>query len=94
MNSVIGGAKTELIVDEDAYERELDLLRFQVNEIEAAQLQVEEEETLEQSFQRATHSARLAELAAEAKALINGVEPSAQIDQQHRPVAPANGRLG
>ena len=70
--------KTELIVDEDAYERELDLLRFQVNEIEAAQLQVEEEETLEQSFQRATHSARLAELAAEAKALINGVEPSAQ----------------
>ena len=70
--------KTELIVDEDAYERELDLLRFQVNEIEAAQLQVEEEETLEQSFQRATHSARLAELATEAKALINGVEPSAQ----------------
>ena len=51
--------KTELIVDEDAYERELDLLRFQVNEIEAAQLQVEEDEMLEQSFQRATHSARL-----------------------------------
>ena len=70
--------KTSLIVDEDAYERELDLLRFQVNEIEAAQLQPDEEEGLEQSYQRATNSARLAELAGEAKLLINGAEPSAE----------------
>ena len=33
--------KPELIVDEDAYARELDLLRFQVSEIEAAQLEAD-----------------------------------------------------
>jgi len=66
----------ELIVDEDAYARELDLLRFQVNEIESAQLKTGEESELEQAFQRTTHSARLAELAVEACGLINNDEPS------------------
>ncbi len=68
--------KTELIVDEDAYARELDLLRFQVSEIESAQLKADEEPELEQAFQRATHSARLAELAVEARCLIDNDEPS------------------
>ena len=68
--------KAELIVDEDAYERELDLLRFQVDEIESAQLNEDEEEGLEQSFKRVTNSARLAELVGEVKALVNGSEPS------------------
>ena len=68
--------KAELIVDEDAYARELDLLRFQVSEIESAQLKPAEEPELEQAFQRATHSARLAELSAEARQLIDSGEPS------------------
>ena len=70
--------KAELIVDEDAYERELDLLRYQVNEIETAQLNPDEEGELEQAFQRSNNAARLAELAAETKAILNGAEPSAQ----------------
>ena len=70
--------KAELIVDEDAYERELDLLRFQVNEIETAQLKPDEEGELEQAFKRSNNAARLAELAAETKAILNGAEPSAQ----------------
>jgi len=74
--STLAAQKAELIVDEDAYARELDLLRFQVAEIESAQLKPDEEPELEQAFQRATHSARLAELAAEARGLIDGAEPS------------------
>ena len=72
----LASQKAELIVDEDAYARELDLLRFQVSEIESAQLKPDEEPELEQAFQRATHSARLAELAAEARQLIDDREPS------------------
>ena len=68
--------KSELIVDEDAYERELDLLRFQVNEIEIAQLKADEEDELEHSFQRVANSSRLAELVNEAKSLINSGDPN------------------
>ena len=74
--STLAAQKAELIVDEDAYARELDLLRFQVAEIESADLKPGEEPELEQAFQRATHSARLAELVAEARGLIDGAEPS------------------
>ena len=74
--SVLAGQKADLIVDEGAYTRELDLLRFQVDEIESARLSSDEEPQLERAFQRATHSARLADLAAEARQLIDGGEPS------------------
>ncbi len=74
--AALASQKAELIVDEDAYARELDLLRFQVSEIESAQLKPDEEPELEQAFQRATHSARLAGLAAEARQLIDDREPS------------------
>ena len=73
--SDLAAQKTELIVDEDAYARELDLLRFQVAEIETAQLKPDEEPELEKAFQRATHSARLAELGAEARSIIDNTEP-------------------
>jgi DNA repair protein RecN (Recombination protein N) len=53
--------KAALIVDERAYAQQLDLLRFQVNEITAARLQPEEEERVEQDFQRAGNAARLLE---------------------------------
>ena len=72
----LAAQKAELIVDEDVYARELDLLRFQVSEIESAQLKPAEEPELEQAFQRATHSARLGELSAEARQLIDSGEPS------------------
>ena len=72
----LAAQKAELIVDEDAYVRELDLLRFQVSEIGSAQLNAAEEAELEQAFQRTTHSARLAELSAEARQLIDSGEPN------------------
>jgi DNA repair protein RecN (Recombination protein N) len=53
--------KAALIVDERAYAQQLDLLRFQVNEITLARLQPEEEERVEQDFQRAGNAARLLE---------------------------------
>jgi DNA repair protein RecN (Recombination protein N) len=54
--------KAALIVDERAYAQQLDLLRFQKNEISAAHLQADEEARQEQEFQRASHAARLLEL--------------------------------
>ena len=74
--AALAAQKAVLIVDEDAYARELDLLRFQVGEIESARLKADEESELEEAFQRATHSARLAELAVEARELIDSDAPS------------------
>jgi DNA repair protein RecN (Recombination protein N) len=54
--------KAALIIDERAYAQQLDLLRFQVNEILSARLQPGEEERLEQDFKRAGNAARLLEL--------------------------------
>ncbi|PWU10128.1 MAG: DNA repair protein RecN [Verrucomicrobia bacterium] len=54
--------KAALIVDEQTYARQLDLLRFQVSEISGARLQPEEEEQLEQDFRRASNAARLLQL--------------------------------
>ena len=53
--------KAALIVDERAYAQQLDLLRFQVNEISSARLLPEDEERVEQDFQRAGNAARLLE---------------------------------
>ncbi len=53
--------KAALVVDERAYAQQLDLLRFQVNEINSARLQPEEEERVEQDFKRAGNAARLLE---------------------------------
>src|SRR5688500_4256840 len=51
--------KTELIVDERTYAQQLDLLRHQMKEIDAARLQPDEETRLESDHQRATHATRL-----------------------------------
>ena len=53
---------TELSTSEAALEREVDLLRHQVNEIEAAQLRPEEEEELLARYSVAANSRRLMEL--------------------------------
>ena len=54
--------KTALVVDEKTYAQQLDLLRFQVREISAAQLQPGEDEAVEQEFARASNSAKLLQL--------------------------------
>jgi DNA repair protein RecN (Recombination protein N) len=54
--------KSALVVDEKTYAQQLDLLRFQTQEISAARLQPGEGETVEQEFQRASNAARLLQL--------------------------------
>lgn len=55
--------KSALIVDEKTYAQQLDLLRFQTNEIEAARLHPDEEAQLQLDYHRASNAARLLELA-------------------------------
>ncbi len=55
------GELDELRNAERASEQELDLLRFQVNEIEAADLQPGEQDALEQRYRLASNSSRLLE---------------------------------
>jgi len=54
--------KASLIVDEKTYAQQLDLLRFQVKEIEAARFQPDEEAQIEQEHHRASNAARLLSL--------------------------------
>ena len=54
--------KSALIVDEKTYAQQLDLLRFQVQEISAARLQPDEETAVEEEFNRANNSAKLLQL--------------------------------
>jgi DNA repair protein RecN (Recombination protein N) len=68
----VAARKAELIVDERTYAQQLDLLGHQVKEITAARLQPDEETTLEQEHQRATHAARLIELCQNASELVGG----------------------
>jgi len=55
--------KTALIVDEKRYAHQLDLLRFQVQEISAARLAPGMDEEIEQEHRRVSNAARLLELA-------------------------------
>ncbi|HKQ40360.1 MAG TPA: DNA repair protein RecN [Verrucomicrobiae bacterium] len=68
--------KIALIVDEKTYAQQLDLLRFQVNEITAARLQPAEEVALGQEYQRASNSAKLLGLSQSALALLSGGDQS------------------
>jgi DNA repair protein RecN (Recombination protein N) len=54
--------KAALVVDEKTYAQQLDLLRFQVHEIETARLQPDEEEQLTQEHHRVSNAARLLQL--------------------------------
>jgi DNA repair protein RecN (Recombination protein N) len=54
--------KAALVVDEKTYAQQLDLLRFQVQEIFAARLQPDEVETVESEFNRASNAAKLLQL--------------------------------
>lgn len=68
--------KAALIVDEQTYAQQLDLLRFQTNEISAARLQPGEEADLEQNFQRASNAARLLELTQAAMGVLSEADNS------------------
>jgi DNA repair protein RecN (Recombination protein N) len=54
--------KAALIVDEKTYAQQLDLLRFQVEEITSARIQPSEGERVEQEYQRASNAAKLLQL--------------------------------
>ena len=54
--------KSALVVDEKTYARQLDLLRFQVQEISTARLQPDEEKSVEEEFNRSSNAAKLLQL--------------------------------
>jgi DNA repair protein RecN (Recombination protein N) len=60
--AVLHAEKAALIVDERTYSQQLELLRFQVQEINAARVQPGEDQKAEQDFQRASSAARLLQL--------------------------------
>ncbi|HYG23306.1 MAG TPA: DNA repair protein RecN [Verrucomicrobiae bacterium] len=60
--ATIENAKASLIVDERTYAQQLDLLRFQANEISAARLQPGDDVSIEEEYQRASNAARLLQL--------------------------------
>lgn len=68
--------KAALIVDEQTYARQLDLLRFQCREIDAAKLQPEEESGLTEELHRAGNATRLLELSQEALNVLSEQEDS------------------
>lgn len=70
--------KTALIVDEKTYAQQLDLLRFQVQEINAAGLSPKDEGGLEEDYRRATNAARLLQLSQTALGLLSENEMSLQ----------------
>ncbi len=70
------GEKTALVVDEREYSRQLDLLRFQVNEIHQAKLDAAEESRLEADYRRATNAAQLLAACQSALATLNDDESS------------------
>ncbi len=53
----------DLVIDEKTYAQQVDLLRHQATEIEAARLLPEEEEQLTQDYHRSSNAARLQQLA-------------------------------
>ncbi len=57
---------------ESATEQELDMLRYQLEEIDTAQLTPEDEQDLEDRWRRASNASRLVESAAAATAALNG----------------------
>lgn len=69
--AAIESEKSALIVDEKTYAQQLDLLRFQVREIQEAKLQSGEEAQLEADYRRASNSAKLIELSQTALNLLS-----------------------
>ncbi len=60
--AILENEKSTLVVDEKTYAQQLDLLRFQVQEISAARLKIGEDEEVEAEFHRASNAAKLLQL--------------------------------
>ncbi len=60
--AILQEEKSALIVDEKTYAQQLDLLRFQVQEITGARLQPNEDDAVEEEFNRASNAAKLLQL--------------------------------
>ena len=71
--NALEGEKAALVVDEKTYAQQLDLLRFQVQEISAARLQPDEEQSVAEEFNRASNAARLLQLS---QAALDGLAES------------------
>ncbi len=63
--------KAALVIDEKTYAQQLDLLRFQVREIDGAKLQPGEDEQIEAEYKRSSNAARLLELGQSALGLLS-----------------------
>lgn len=70
-------ANSELAMDEQEFTRRLEILQFQIQEIQEAQLTPDDEENLENAYQRASNAAQIHTLCQEANHLLNDSEPSA-----------------
>jgi DNA repair protein RecN (Recombination protein N) len=60
--AAVAAQKSALIVDEKTYAQQLELLRYQADEISSARLQPEEETQVEQDHRRATNALKLLQL--------------------------------
>ncbi len=69
--------KRSLVMDDKEFQRQLDLVAHQANEIEAARLTDDEEEKLEGDYRRATSMQKLIELASRAQDALSEGEASA-----------------
>jgi DNA repair protein RecN (Recombination protein N) len=100
--------KAALIIDEQTYARQLDLLSFQAREIEAARLSADEESQVTQEYQRSSNASRLLALCQGAQELMAEQENSlsslagllgrslqelARIDPVAKSLVDAHGRL-
>jgi len=74
--AVLENEKSALVVDEKTYAQQLDLLRFQTKEIEAARLQPDEEAQVAEKFTRASNAAKLLQLSQAALDLLSENENS------------------
>jgi DNA repair protein RecN (Recombination protein N) len=68
--AAIEAEKSALVVDEKTYAQQLDLLRFQVQEISGARLKPGEDESVEENFRRASNAAKLLQLSQNALDLL------------------------
>ena len=75
-HGALAAEKSALIVDEKTYAQQVDLLRFQVNEITTARLTPDEEAQVEQEHLRASNAAKLLQLSQAALDLLSEDETS------------------
>lgn len=69
-------AKAELIIDEQTYAQQLDLLRYQTHEIDTAHIDQIDESALEKDFEQAQNVAQIQELGQSLRAAIGESEPN------------------